>query len=136
PLDVQIGAVWTIRSSLPFSAIAGRDLNGDTFVTDYVPGTTRNQGNRNLDLAVVNAWRASAGLAPITSIDSTRFNSVVLRASKNIRLAGERRAGVIAQLFNVFNTVNLSGLGTNALAATFAAASRASAGRLAEIAVR
>ena len=136
PFDVQLGAVFTIRSSLPFSATAGRDLNGDTFVTDYVPGTSRNQGNRDLDLTLVNTWRASAGLLPIASIDSTRFSSVDVRASKPIRFAGERRAEVIVQLFNAFNTVNLSGLGTNAVAATFGVASRASAGRQAEVAVR
>jgi len=136
PFDVQLGAVFTLRSSLPFSATAGRDLNGDTFVSDYVPGTSRNQGNRDLDLALVNAWRASAGFAPIASVDSTRFRSVDMRASKSIRFAGERRAEVVMQVFNVFNRVNLSGLGTNALAATFAVASRASAGRQAEAAVR
>ena len=138
PLDVQLGAVFTLRSSVPFNNTAGRDLNGDTFVTDYVPGTSRNQGNRDLDLALVNAWRASAGLAPITTVDSTRFSSVDLRASKTIRIRGDQRAEVIAQVFNIFNTVNLSntGLGTNALAATFGIASRASAGRQAELAVR
>jgi hypothetical protein len=136
PFDVQLGAVFTIRSSVPFSATAGRDLNGDTFVSDYVPGTSRNQGNRDLDRALVNTWRASAGLLPIASIDSTRFSSVDIRASKPIRFAGERRAEVIVQLFNAFNTVNLSGLGTNAVAATFGVASRASAGRQAEVAVR
>jgi hypothetical protein len=136
PWHVQFGAVFTLRSSLPFSAVAGRDVNGDTFVTDYVPGTTRNQGLRNLDLAVVNAWRAQSGLAPITVVDTTRYKSVDLRASKSVPMGGERRAELIAQLFNVFNTVNLSGLGTNALATTFGRASRAGAGRQAELAVR
>ena len=63
PDDVTLGAVWALRSSMPFSALAGRDLNGDGSNTDYVPGTTRNQGNRDLDLALVNAWRASNGRA-------------------------------------------------------------------------
>lgn len=136
PWHVQFGAVLTLRSSLPFSAVAGRDVNGDSFVTDYVPGTTRNQGRRDLDLAVVNAWRAQSGLAPITVVDTTAYKSVDLRASKSVRMGGERRAELIAQLFNLFNTVNLSGLGTNALATTFGRASRAGAGRQAELAVR
>ncbi len=59
PLTLQLSAVWTLRSSLPFSAQAGRDLNNDGFTTDYVPGTTKNQGNRNLDLSLVNAWRGA-----------------------------------------------------------------------------
>jgi outer membrane receptor protein involved in Fe transport len=138
PLDIQLGAVWALRSSLPFSAVAGRDLNKDGFVSDYVPGTTRNQGNRNLDLALVNAWRAANGVAPVSAADinSTRFNSLDVRASKSIRVAGERKLDLIVQLFNLFNTVNLSGIQTNALATTFGKASTAGAGTQAELAVR
>ena len=73
--------------------------------------------------------------SPKTSLKSRSIVPCRL-ASKPIRFAGERRAEVIVQLFNVFNTVNLSGLGTNAVAATFGVASRASAGRQAEVAVR
>jgi hypothetical protein len=138
PWEVQLAAVWTVRSSLPFSAVAGRDINGDGFVTDYVPGTTRNQGNRNLDLEKVNAWRAAFGLPPVSAdnIDSTRFDSLDVRASKAIAVGSERRLELSVQVFNVLNTVNLSALQTNALASTFGRASRASAGRQAELAVR
>ena len=55
PWEVTLGGVWTIRSSMPFSGRAGRDLNNDGATTDYVPGTTRNMGNRGLDLTLVNA---------------------------------------------------------------------------------
>lgn len=138
PFEIQLGAVWMLRTSLPFSATAGRDVNGDGFVSDYVPGTTRNQGHRDLDLAKVNAWRASFGLPPVSTddLDSARFSSVDLRASKALSLGQSRKLELVAQLFNVFNTVNLSGLQTNALATTFGRASRAGAGRQAELAVR
>lgn len=138
PFDVNLGAVWSYRSSLPFSATAGRDVNGDGFVSDYAPGTTRNQGNRNLDLTLVNAWRASFGLAPVAAadIDSTRFTSLDLRVAKSVDLGAARRVEVIAQLFNVLNTTNFSGLQTNSLAATFGSASRAGDGRQAELAIR
>ena len=72
PADVTVGAVFTARSTMPFSAIAGVDLNGDAAITDYVPGTTRNVFNRGNDaqvMALVNAYRAtnnragSAGVA-------------------------------------------------------------------------
>lgn len=47
PYEIMLGAVWTLRSTMPFSARAGRDLNNDgVTTTDYVPGTTRNMGNR------------------------------------------------------------------------------------------
>jgi outer membrane receptor protein involved in Fe transport len=138
PYGVQFGAVWTLRTSLPFSATAGRDLNGNGFVSDYVPGTTRNQGHRDLDLSLVNAWRTQFNVAPVSEddIDSTRFSSLDLRASKSIPIRGTQRVEVLAQVFNVFNTVNLSSLQTNALAATFGLAARAAAGTQAELAVR
>ena len=41
PGEVTFGIVWSLRSSSPFSARAGRDLNNDGAVTDFVPGTTK-----------------------------------------------------------------------------------------------
>ena len=138
PFDITLGSVWSLRSSLPFSATAGRDVNGDGFVSDFAPGTTRNQGNRGLDLGQVNAWRATFNLPAIDAdaLASTKFQSLDLRASKSVPLGGSRRAEIVAQLFNVLNTVNLSGIQTNALATTFGQASRAAAGRQAELALR
>ena len=90
PGEITLGAIWSWRSELPWSATAGRDLNGDGFNSDLVPGTTRNAGSRTLDLATVNAYRASQGLSPIdaSQIDSSRINMVDVRASKDINLGG------------------------------------------------
>ncbi len=60
---------------MPFSAIAGVDLNGDANITDYVPGITRNVFNRGSDtdvMALVNAYRATTGAAalPGSQIDT------------------------------------------------------------------
>ena len=49
PGSVTVGGVFTRRSTMPFSAVAGIDLNGDAATTDYVPGTTRNVFNRGND---------------------------------------------------------------------------------------
>ncbi len=74
PGPVIVGAIWNIRSSYPFSAKAGVDLNGAGANTDYVPGTTKNMGNRKTAemMAAVNAYRATLRLAPIpeSQIDS------------------------------------------------------------------
>jgi outer membrane receptor protein involved in Fe transport len=115
PYDITLGAIWTYRSSAPFSALAGTDLNGDGFNTDYVPGTTRNQGNRNLDLSAVNAWRATRGLAAISAdqIDSNRYSRLDVRVSKAIPLGGSRRVDLIAQVFSLLGTDNLGGVGTS-----------------------
>ena len=76
--------------------------------TDYVPGTARNDGNRGLDLAMVNAWRATSGLGPIAAsqIDSNRYNSVDVRVSKAFGLGG-KKLELVAQVLNVFGTDNL-----------------------------
>jgi hypothetical protein len=107
PYDITVGAVWNYRSSRPFPARAGIDLNGDGAVTDYVPGTTKNVFNRGNDaemVALVNTWRASRGLAPIaeSQLMTDEFKRVDVRVSKQVGLGGGRRAEVIAQVFNLF----------------------------------
>ena len=125
PARMTLGAVWSYRSSAPFSALAGRDLNRDGSNTDYVPGTTRNQGNRDLDLSLVNAWRSANGFGPVAAdqIDSNRFSRLDLRLSKALSIGGERRLELIGQVFNVLGTDNLGGVGTgwvtNALSDSF-----------------
>lgn len=125
PFDVTLGSVWTLRSQLPWTASAGRDLNGDGFATDLVPGTTRNSGSRNLDLGAVNRYRQANGLAPVPEdqLESSRINIMDLRVSKAFKFVGGRKVELIAQGFNLFNTKNLqgqfgSGRVGNALSAT------------------
>jgi len=109
PYDVVVGAVWSYRSSRPFPARAGIDLNRDGAVTDYVPGTTRNVFNRGDNatyLALVNQWRAQNGRAPIAAsqLMTDEFNRFDVRVNKQISLGGGRRAELIAQVFNLFGT--------------------------------
>jgi len=141
PSDVTVGAIFTARSSMPFSAIAGVDVNGDGNITDYVPGTSRNVFNRGNDadmLALVNAWRGVNGLAPINPTFSTNeFYSLDLRGSKAITLNTGRRVEVIAQVFNVLNRKNLvAAWTTNALSPAFGTSVSAAPMRQAEVAVR
>ena len=70
------------------------------------------------------------------NINSTRFRSLDLRASKSIGLPNGQKIELLAQVFNVFNTANLGGVQTNARATTFGQASRAGAGTQAELAAR
>ena len=126
PYDVTVGAVWTARSQLPWSALAGRDLNNDSFNTDLVPGTTRNSGSRELNLSAVNAYRAVNGLAPIADgdIDSSALSVADMRVSKSIRLQGTMKLELLLQVFNFTNTKNLQdqyggGRVNNALSTNF-----------------
>ena len=113
---ITIGGVYTYRSQRPFHATAGRDLNGDQRNTDYVPGTSKSQGNRS-DMGVflgnVNAWRATQGRAPVSEadIDSDRFSKLDMRVSKSFNVGPSQRIELIGQLFNVFGTTNLGGVG-------------------------
>src|SRR5258706_8927040 len=125
PGDVTLGMVWTLRSTAPFSAKAGVDLNADGANTDYVPGTHKGQGNRDLDMGLVNAWRATRGLGPIdpAQISKNDYNRVDARVSKAFTLGGRRRLEGIFQIFNLFGRDNLGGIGstfqTNALSDAF-----------------
>jgi hypothetical protein len=75
-------------------------------------------------LGLVNAFRATRNLAPIpeSQIDSDNYNRMDVRASKAFQLGGPRLE-VIGQVFNLFGTTNLGGIGftrqTNALSNAF-----------------
>ena len=142
PGDVTLGMVWTFRTTAPFSARAGVDLNGDGANTDFVPGTHKGQGNRDLDLNLVNRWRASRGFGPIAAsqISKNDYNRVDARVSKAFSLSGKRRFEVIGQVFNLFGRDNLGGIGssfqTNALSDSFGQLLTAQNRQQAEIALR
>jgi hypothetical protein len=135
---------------MPFSALAGIDLNGDGFNSDYVPGTTRNVFNRGSDedmVALVNAYRASRppnalnprGLGPIDpgQFDTNEFFSLDVRATKVLPLSDRQRIEVIAQVFNLLNRKNLlAAWTTNSLSNVFGTSSSAGPMRQAELAVR
>ena len=142
PWDITIGALYSYRTQLPWSATAGRDLNLDSFNTDLVPGTTRNSGSRDLNLTAVNAYRTLNGLAVISEadIDSSRISIMDLRVSKAIRF-GERKLEFLAQAFNLLNTTNLqaqfgSGRVGNALSNTFGRITSARPSRQVELAIK
>src|SRR6266550_1779535 len=142
PYEITLGAVFTARSTMPFSAIAGQDLNGDANITDYVAGTTRNVFNRGEQaaaLAAVNAYRATRGFAaiPDSQVSTNEFYGVDLRASKSVRISATQRVELIAQVFNLLNRTNLLAVWTtNALSSSFGSITSAANKRQAELAVR
>ncbi len=151
PYDVNLGVIYQYRSALPWNPTAGRDLNGDGFSSstglsggaDLVPGTTRNSGSRDLNLAAVNQYRAANGLAPVdeSQIDSSRLSVLDLRVSKRVELGRGSRIELMAQIFNVLNTTNLQGVFSggrvgNALSANFGRILAARDNRQAELAIK
>jgi hypothetical protein len=86
--DNQIGVLLQFNSGLPTNILANRDLNGDATSSD-----------RPLDIS-----RNSLYLPVRKNMD--------LRYTRWIPLHGTVRAEVIAELKNVFNTVQMSGINT------------------------
>jgi len=110
PWRLTLGAIWTAKSSTPFSALAAT-FNADG-TQQYVPGTSRNQGNRDLSLGAVNAYRATLGLSPVTSsmINTNPYDSFDVHLSRKFMIKEHRYIEVIAQVFNLFGHENLLGV--------------------------
>jgi hypothetical protein len=146
PGTVMLAGVFTYRSVTPFSAVAGIDINGDSAVTDYVPGTARNvfnRGSNDAEMAFVNAWRAINRLAPLpaSQIDANNYFGLDLRASKQLSIGGGRRVELSLNVFNALNRTNLlsnvnSSIITNALAPNFGQIQSAYPKRQAQLGVR
>ena len=154
---INVGAVWTLRSTMPFSARAGVDLNRDGVTvlnqqTDYVPGTTRdvfNRGNNAELLAIVNAYRAATKDAthpngysaiPESQLDTNGANRLDVRVSKAIQLGPNQRLEIIAQVFNLLGHDDLGGIAQgwqeNALSDAFGRITTVLPRQQGEIAVR
>jgi hypothetical protein len=140
PWKFTVGALWQIRSSLPFSVFSTVQVDG---VTQYIPGLSRDLGNRDNAkvIAAVNAYRTSlASPLPALStsqIDSSRFNSFDLKIIRPIFVRNEWKIEAIGQAFNLFGTTNLTGgTTTSATSANFGKILGASNLQQAELAVR
>jgi hypothetical protein len=107
PLDIQLSTIADFRSSLPFSPSTSLDLNNDGYTGDLPAGLRPGSGCRSLDLDIVNTFRRSRNLTPVTAVDCATFANVDLRASKFFQI-GRYRAELIAQLFNVFDRANFN----------------------------
>ena len=143
PADVVAGVIFSYRTPTPFTASAGIDLNNDGSTNDAVPGTHRGQGNRENAqmLQAVNAYRAARNLTPISEsqIDTNRLSRVDLRVTKGFALGG-RKVELVGQVFNLFGTDNLGGIGSsqvgNATAQNFGQIPSAQPRQQGEIAIR
>jgi Carboxypeptidase regulatory-like domain/TonB dependent receptor len=128
PYKITLGGIWTVRSSQPFNAYSGTyDADG---TAQYVPGTSRNQGNRGLNLSLVGV--------PASQIQSSKYNDFDIRVSKTVFTHESKSLEVIGQAFNLFGHLNLLAANqvTNATAKTFGEitnASNAQEGELAAI---
>jgi hypothetical protein len=143
PWGFTAGGIYTVRSSLPFYAITGTDNNNDGSITDYVPGTTKNQHNQANLLAEVNTWRVNSqhlAAIPASQIQSSFYNQLDIHINKNVHITERYNLQLIGQLFNVFGTDNFGGVGSsqqaNATSSSFGTISSALPRQQGELAVR
>jgi hypothetical protein len=114
PYELTVGAVWTLRTALPYDALSGVDLTGDG-VIDLVPGATTNMAGRDNEgtaklLDLVNAWRAVRGRGAIApgQLESSDYNRVDVRVSRSFAVGGQRSVELSAQVLNLFGRDNRS----------------------------
>ena len=102
PYGIQLSPVYQAASARPYTLTAGQDLNRDGTNNDrYVDPATGTQ-------VAVNSQRGD----PTSVFD--------LRTTKFFTLGGDRRIGVFAEAFNLFNASNFGNSYTgNARSATF-----------------
>ena len=136
PAGIQLSGIFSISSSAPFNVHSGLDLNSDGRGSDYIPGITRNQGCRGLNLGTVNAYRAEKGLSAASDPECPTLFNIDLRATKTWELGSTFRLETIAQVFNLLNRDNyLNGTG-NMRSGSFGVPVSASAKRQLELAAR
>lgn len=121
PRQFQLAVSLSAYSRPPFSAfVSTEDFNGDGTKGDLLPGTTVNQFGRGLGKAdlerLVESYNQQHRTAPIRLPASYAFNdnffTLDVRFARVFALAsGRARVALIGEVFNLFNTANLTGYG-------------------------
>jgi hypothetical protein len=165
PWKIMVGGIYSFRTREPFSVTTTQltsytvggvndgygllPVNPNTNGTaQYIPGTTRDQGNRNLNWAQVNTYRSqlndhappTGGAAstyykschPTTgapvclstnlsadSVTSSQYQDFDLRVSKTVFEHESMKLDIVGQAFNLFGTENYTGITTSPISYTF-----------------
>ena len=111
PWQIQVAGILSLRSGIPWDITAGVDLDRDGNNQDRPAGLVKNSGGTESEgnLSIVNAFRQSRNLAPITMEQLTRNSHdfvVDLRATKQFTLGGTMRIDLFLEAYNLLNTVN------------------------------
>ena len=130
PLGIQLATIVSLRNGNPWDVTAGVDLDRDGNNQDRPAGLQKNSGGTNSDtnLAIINAFRQSRNLAPITMDQLTRTSAdrvVDLRATKQFQVRSRTRFEVFLEAYNLLNGVNFenpSGAITSGSFATYTTA--------------
>jgi Carboxypeptidase regulatory-like domain len=148
PGKIMVGGIYSYRSNLPFS-VTTSTLTSSTGVlpvnpnpngtAQYVPGTKRDQGNRNLNYTALNLYRSQIGLSNTlspSSVASTKYSDFDIRISKYFFQHDTRRLEIIGQAFNLFGTENYTVITTSPISPTFGAPTAANTVQIGELAAK
>jgi hypothetical protein len=94
PWGIELAGIATVASPRPYSAVLGRDVNGDNDVTDDFLPDGSPAGERTVRPS--NDWE-------------NWYRNVDLRLGKSLFAARGTTLLVTAEIFNVFNTANIAG---------------------------
>lgn len=130
PFGVQLATIVSLRNGNPWDITAGVDLDRDGNNQDRPAGLQKNSGGTKSDtnLAIINAFRQSRNLAPVTMEQLTRTSAdrvVDLRATKQFTVRDRTRLEVFLEAYNLLNGVNFenpSGAITSGSFATYTTA--------------
>ena len=130
PWGVQLATIVSLRNGNPWDVTAGVDLDRDGNNQDRPAGLQKNSGGTESEtnLAIINAFRQSRSLAPITMDQLTRTSAdrvVDLRATKQFQIRNRTRFEVFLEAYNLLNGVNFenpSGVITSGSFATYTTA--------------
>jgi len=108
---IQLATIVSLRNGNPWDITAGVDLDRDGNNQDRPAGLVKNSGGRESEgnLAIINGFRQSRNLAPITMEQLTRTSGdrvVDLRATKQFRFGSRTRFDVFLEAYNLLNAVN------------------------------
>jgi hypothetical protein len=166
PGKIMVGGIFSYRSRLPFS-VTTSTISPNIFpvnpnpngTAQYVPGTKRDQVNRGVNWAAINAYRADldANVAPYStackaaapgvgnclstnlgpdSVTSSRYKDFDIRVSKYFFQHETRRLEIIGQAFNLFGTENYTTITSSPITATFGAPTAANTVQIGELAAK
>ena len=112
PYGFQLSTIVSLRTGPPWNVIAGKDLVGDGDTSTQRPaGLVKNAGGQDnqTNLDIINAYRASLKLAPVTMAQLTQSDGdklLDLRFTKGVKLGERMRADLFMEAYNVFNHAN------------------------------
>jgi hypothetical protein len=113
PADFQVSGIVRWLSGSPFTVQAGVDLDGDGQTQSDRPvglPITVGMDDVTSQLAIINAFRASRNLAPISAdlLNLDAYVSVDARLTRQFRVQGSHRVDLFIEAYNLTDHVNFN----------------------------